>query len=151
MNANFSPSTATARRSPWPHLLVWLPTLLLIVLWSLFAWAAHALAGWSGWTAWAGGGSGDWRAWIDALALPAWLAPWLPAESLEAVKAMLVAGAPLMEWLVASMPALMAWLPALVLAIWAAGAGLLVLGGVLGSVAVGIWRRKLQPALAGAR
>ena len=55
MNANFSPSTATARRSPWPHLLVWLPTLLLIVLWSLFAWAAHALAGWSGWTAWAGG------------------------------------------------------------------------------------------------
>ena len=151
MNADSSPSTATARRSPLPHLLVWLPTLLLIVLWSLFAWAAHALAGWSGWTAWAGGGSGDWRAWIDALALPAWLAPWLPAESLEAVKAMLVAGAPMMEWLVASMPALMAWLPVLVLVIWAVGTGLLVLGGVLGSVAVGLWRRKLQPALAGAR
>lgn len=151
MNADSSPSTTTARRSPWPHLLVWLPTLLLIVLWSLFAWAAHALAGWSGWTAWAGGGTGDWRAWIDALALPAWLAPWLPAESLEAVKTMLVAGAPLMEWLVASMPALMAWLPALVLVIWAVGTGLLVLGGVLGSVAVGLWRRKLQPSLAGAR
>lgn len=151
MNANSSPSTATTRRSPWPHLLVWLPALLLIVLWSLFAWAAHALAGWSGWTAWAGGGTGDWRSWIDVLALPAWLAPWLPAESLEAVKAMLVAGAPMMEWLVASMPALMSWLPALVLAIWAAGTGLLVLGGVLGSVAVGLWRRKLQPALAGAR
>lgn len=151
MTTNHSPSTATTRRSSWPHLLVWLTALLFVVLWSLFAWAAHALAGWSGWTAWAGGGAGDWRAWIDALALPAWLAPWLPAPSLEAVKAMLVAWAPLMEGVVASMPALLSWLPALVLVIWAVGTGLLVLGGVLGSVAVGIWRRKLQPALPGAR
>lgn len=150
MTTNHNPSTATPRRSSWPHLLIWLTALLLIVLWSLFAWAAHALAGWSGWTAWAGGGTGDWRAWIDALVLPAWLAPWLPAPSLETVKALLVAWAPLMESLVASMPALLSWLPALVLVIWAVGTGLLVLGGVLGSVAVGIWRRKMQPSLAGA-
>lgn len=151
MTANHNPSTATAtaRRSRWPHLLVWLTTLLLVVLWSLLAWAAHALAGWSGWTAWAGGGSGDWRAWIDALVLPAWLAPWLPAPSLEAVKAMLVAWAPLMESLAARMPDLLSWLPALVLAIWVVGTVLLVLGGVLASVAIGVWRRNVQPALAG--
>lgn len=151
MNADPSPSTATARCRAWPHLLVWVPTLLLVVLWSLLAWAGHALAGWSGWTAWASGGTGDWRPWVDALALPAWLEPWLPAQSLEAVKAMLVAWAPLMESLAARMPDLLSWLPALVLAIWAVGTGMLVLAGVLGSVAIGVWRRSVQPALAGTR
>ncbi len=149
MTADPSPATATTRRSRWPHLLIWLATLLLVVLWSLFAWAAHALAGWSGWTGWAGGGGGDWRSWIDALVLPAWLAPWLPASSFEAVKAMLAAWAPLMEWLVASMPALLSWLPALVLMLWAVGAIVLVLAGVLGSLAIGVWRRGVRPALVG--
>jgi hypothetical protein len=50
---------------------------------------------------------------------------------LEAVKARLAASAPMMEWAVASAPALTAWLPALVLALWVVGA--------------------VQPALAGAR
>ena len=119
--------------------------LLFVVLWSLFAWAAHALAGWSGWS---GGGTGDWRTWIDALALPA---ARVPAQSPEAVKAMLVVWAPLMEWRMASMPALLSGLPALLLAVWVTGTGLLVLGGALVSAAVGIWRRKLQPALVGVR
>lgn len=140
-----------SRRSAWPHVLVWLSLFLLLLLWSLLAWAAHALAGWSGWSAWAGGGGGDWKAWIDALQLPAWLAPWLPAQSLEAVKAMLAASAPMIEWAVASAPALMAWLPTLVLGLWGVGAVLLVLAGVALSVAVGVWRRRVQPALAGAR
>ena len=43
---------------------------------------------------------------------------------------------------------LLAWLPALVLAIWAAGAVVLVLAAVLASVAIGIWRRNVRPALA---
>ena len=151
MNADPTPSAAAARRSAWPHLLVWVPTLLLVVLWSLLAWAGHALAGWSGWTAWASGGTGDWRPWIDALTLPPWLEPWLPAQSLEALKSLLVAWAPLMESLASRMPDLLSWLPALVLAAWAAGTLVLVLGGVLGSVAIGVWRRSAQPALAGAR
>lgn len=150
MNDDASARTAPTGRSAWPHLLVWMPTLLLVALWSLLAWAAHALAGWSGWTARAGGGIDDLRAWIDAIVLPAWLEPWLPAESLGAVKAMLVAWAPLMESLAARMPDLLAWLPATVLAIWAAGTMLLVLAGVLASVAIGIWRRNVRPALSGA-
>lgn len=151
MNATTPSLPASARGSPLPHLLVWLATLMLVLLWSLLAWAAHALAGWQGWTAWAAGGTGGtegWQAWIDALALPAWLAPWLPAQSLEAVKAMVGAAAPLIEWLAASMPALLSWLPGLVLAVWVAGTVLLLLGGALGSAAIGLWRRKLKPALA---
>lgn len=150
-----SPDRAVVpRRSPWPHVLVWLSMLLLLLLWSLLAWAAHALAGWSGWSAWAtGGGAGTagWQVWIGALELPAWLAPWLPAQSLEAVKAMLAASAPMIEWAVASAPALMAWLPTLVLVFWGGGAVLLVLAGVALSVAVSVWRRRVQPALAGTR
>ena len=154
MRTESSDRAASPRRSPWPHVLVWLPLSLLLLLWSLLAWAAHALAGWSGWSAWAtGGGAGTagWQAWIGALELPAWLAPWLPAQSLEAVKAMLAASAPMIEWAVASAPALMAWLPALVFGLWVVGAVLLVLAGIALSVAVGVWRRRVQPALAGAR
>ncbi|WP_431777499.1 hypothetical protein [Ottowia caeni] len=98
-----------------------------------------------------GAGTAGWQVWIGALELPAWLAPWLPAQSLEAVKAMLAASAPMIEWAVASAPALMAWLPTLVLVFWGVGAVLLVLAGVALSVAVGIWRRRVQPALAGTR
>lgn len=146
-----SARAASPRRSPWPHALVWLSLSLLLLLWSLLAWAAHALAGWSGWSAWASGGSGDWQAWIGTLELPAWLAPWLPAQSLEAVKAMLAAFAPMIEWAAASAPALMAWLPTLVFVLWAVGAVLLVLAGIALSVAVGVWRRRVQPALTGVR
>jgi D-tyrosyl-tRNA(Tyr) deacylase len=46
---------------------------------------------------------------------------------------MLVAWAPLMESLASRMPDLLSWLPALVLAAWAAGTLVLVLGGVLGA------------------
>lgn len=139
-----------SRRSSWPHVLMWLSLLLLLLLWSLLAWAARALAGWSGWSAWAGGG-GDWKAWIDALQMPAWLVPWLPAPSLEAVKAMLAASAPMLEWAVASAPALLAWLPTMVLALWLVGAVLLGLAGIALSVAIGVWRRRVQPAMAGVR
>lgn len=150
MNATSPERPSSTRRGAWPHLLVWGLTLLLVALWSLLAWGGHALAGWSGWTTWAGGG-GDWRAWIDALVLPAWLEPWLPAQAFEAVKTMLLAWAPLMESLAAGMPGLLSWLPALVLALWAAGAVLLVLAGVLASVAIGVWRRRVRPAPSGAR
>ena len=64
---------------------------------------------------------------------------------------MLAASAPMIEWAVASAPALMAWLPTLVLVFWGGGAVLLVLAGVALSVAVGVWRRRVQPALAGRR
>ena len=154
MPTDSSKRAVSPRRSPWPHVLVWLSLALLLLLWSLLAWATHALAGWSGWSAWAtagGAGADDWQAWIGALELPAWLAPWLPAQSLEAVKAMLAAAAPMLEWAAASAPALLAWMPTMVFALWAVGAVLLVLAGVALSVAVGVWRRRVQPALTGAR
>jgi hypothetical protein len=38
----------------------------------------------------------------------------------------------------------------LVLVVWAAGAVLLVLAGALASVAIGVWRGRVQPALGSA-
>lgn len=153
MNIPMTARPSASRRSAWPHLLVWLPMGLLLALWSLLAWGSHALAGWSGWAAWAGGSGSDWRAWVEALVLPPWLEPWLPAASLEAAKAMLLAAAPWMEAVVARTPELLSWLPTLVLVVWAVGAVFLVLAGVVASVAIRVWRGRgrVQPALGPAR
>lgn len=150
MPSNLAPSIPVLRGSRLPHLLIWVPTLVLIALWSLLAWAGLALAGWVGWAASEGGGTGDWRAWIDAFALPAWLAPWASDQMLEAVKASLATLGPVMEWLAATMPDLLSGLTVLVVALWAVGALLLVLGGVAATVALRLWRRRIQHALAAA-
>lgn len=55
-----------------------------------------------------------------------------------------------MEWLAATMPDLLSGLTVLVVALWAVGALLLVLGGVAASVALRLWRRRIQHALAAA-
>lgn len=150
MPTSLAPSSSPVRKSRLPHVLIWASTLVLIGLWSLLAWAGLALAGWFGWAALDGGGTGGWRAWIDAFALPTWLSPWVPAPVLEAVKASLATFGPVMESLAASKPDLLSGLMILVVALWAVGAVLLVMGGVTASVAVRLWRRRIQPALASA-
>lgn len=151
MNANLTRSHAADSKSRWPYLLIWLPTLVLIAAWSLFAWAGLALAGWFGWAATDGGGTGGWNAWVNAFALPVWLAPWMPDQALEGIKGMLAAIGPLMEYLAASKPDLLSGLMVLVVVLWAVGAVLLVFAGLAASIAVGVWRRRIQPALAARR
>ncbi len=112
------------------HALVWSVVAVLLAFWSLVAWAAHALVSWPGWRA---GNPAAASAWIEQLALPAWLAPWLPAGVFEAFKSAIVASGPLLESVVGSLPIAAAWIVAAVWVIWALGTVTLLVLGALGS------------------
>ena len=112
------------------HALLWSVVAMLLVCWSLLSWAAHALVSWPGWRA---GNPAAWSAWIEQLALSAWLAPWLPAAALEAFKSTFLASGPLLESVVGWLPIAAAWIAATVWVIWALGAVILLGLGALGS------------------
>lgn len=112
------------------HALTWSLVVGLLLTWSLLAWAFHAVATWAATQSGALAGSTEA---IQALAMPAWLAPWLPAEWWSAGIALLTDFAPLLDGLLTAMPSLSGPLSILVWVIWAVGAFFIVLLGVVGS------------------
>ena len=63
------------------YAISWFAVFVLLALWSLAAWALHAVAVWtvSNAGAWSGAAS-DAASGIGELRLPQWLAPWVPPE-----------------------------------------------------------------------
>ncbi len=121
------------------HALVWLAVALFLALWSLTAWALHAAAVWALSNAGAlSGVATD----VGAIPLPAWLAPWVPAEMVQAVTQLIAGMAPLIDSLLQALPMLAGGLTVLAWGIWAVGAFGLVLLGVGGHVMVTLWRRR---------
>lgn len=112
------------------HALTWALVVGLLLTWSLLAWAFHAVATWAATQSGALAGSTEA---IQALSMPAWLAPWLPAEWWSAGTALLTDFAPLLDGLLTAMPSLSGPLSILVWVIWAVGAFFIVLLGVVGS------------------
>ena len=116
----------------------------LLVLWSLATWAFHSLAVWTISNAGAlAAGSGA----IEALRVPAWLAPWVPGELTLALNSMIPA-------LMTALEALLAWAPALaggmtiaVWTVWGIGVVILIVLSFLvtGLIAL-LRRRKFVPA-----
>ena len=115
--------------------------LILFASWSLLAWAAHALLGWPGRSA---ADTTDWAAWIGNLAMPAWLEPWVPAPTVEALKSTLLSWAPAIEAGLTWLPELASWLTPAIWFVWAAGAFILVASGAMGSFAVSFLRRRAR-------
>jgi hypothetical protein len=127
------------------HLLVWIPTSLLLALWSLLGWAVHGLLTGPDWT----DGAPAWPQWLERWQIPAGLAEWLPMHALTALKTWLTALGPWLEDLLQQAPALMQWLAPLLWLVWGVGAlGLLLVGGV-GSVLVAALREPKSKPPAG--
>lgn len=128
------------------HALVWLAVGTLLASWSLLAWAAHALLAWS---VRGDAASLPLAEWVGRLALPEWLAPWVPAAAFEPFKAALVAAAPVLETVIGWVPGIAAWLAPAVVAAWALGAVLLVVLGVIGSLLARSLQRRWDTPAAG--
>jgi len=84
------------------YLLSWFVVFSLLALWSLAAWAFHALAVWA--VSNAGALTGT-TVGVGGLQLPAWLSPWVPPEIVQAVTALFSGLAPAVDGLLQSVPA----------------------------------------------
>ena len=114
------------------YALSWFVVLGLLALWSLGAWALHAITAWTVANAGAlAGGSGV----TQGLRVPDWLAPWVPRELAAALESMAAAFGPAIETLLGWVPALEGGLSVAIWVIWGLGSALLV---VLGFVATGL-------------
>ena len=136
------------------HGVAWLVTGCLLALWSLGAWALHAVAQWGAGLAGtkatdAAGGLAEVAAQVGAIKPPEWLAVWLPSGAQEQWGAMVSTFTPWVEYAVTHAPSLVAWLSPAIWVAWALGGVLLLaLGGGLSALILVINRRRPSPAMA---
>ena len=121
------------------HALGWFAVLSLLALWSLAAWAFQWAAAWAASNAGVLAGSSES---VGAVRVPAWPAPWMPSELALAFTSMLSAAAPAIESLLQWAPALAGGLSMAVWVVWAIGAVLLVVLGLVLSGTIAFLRRR---------
>jgi hypothetical protein len=130
------------------HVLNWLVVSSLLALWSLAAWAFHAIGAWT--ISNAGGLAGGTGA-IEGLHLPDWLTPWLPPEIALAFTAMLSASMPAVEAVLNQAPALAGGLSVAVWLVWALGSIFLVVLGLIITGLIAVLRRRSSAVAAPAQ
>lgn len=121
------------------YFLTWFAIVSLLALWSLATWALHAIAVWSvsNVGALSGAASG-----VGSIALPDWLAPWVPTELVQAVTQMAVGLGPLVDSLLQAVPALADGLTVVAWVVWALGGVLLLVLGAALHLLISLWRRR---------
>ena len=117
----------------------WFVVLGLLALWSLGAWAFHAVAVWaiSNAGSLTGATSG-----IETLRLPDGWALWVPPEVVQAVSSLLSGLAPAVEGLLQAAPSLAGVLSVATWVVWGIGSALLILLGLSLHVLIAMWRRR---------
>jgi hypothetical protein len=121
------------------YALSWFLVFGLFALWSLAAWAVHAVTVWT--VANAGVLTGV-ASGVEGLRLPEWLTPWVPPEIAQAMTSLLLGFAPFIESLMQTAPALTGGLTMAAWLIWGLGSALLLLLGVGLHLLIAIWRRR---------
>jgi hypothetical protein len=121
------------------YALSWLTVASLLGLWSLAAWALHAVAVWSVSNApeLSGNALG-----LDSIALPVWLAPWVPTELVQSVTQMMAGLGPWVDSLLQAAPALAGGLTIITWVVWALGGVVLLLLGAALHLLIALWRRR---------
>jgi len=112
----------------------------LLALWSLAAWALHAITAWGVSSAGVLTASGSV---VAALGLPDALAPWIPPGLALEFTAMLSAFAPAIEVGLAGAPAMVGGLSVAIWFVWGLGVVLLVGLGFVATGLVALLRRRL--------
>jgi hypothetical protein len=119
------------------YALSWFTIAALLALWSLAAWALHAVAVWtvSNAGALSGAASG-----VGGVAVPDWLAPWMPTELVQVMTSLMAGLGPWVDSLLQAAPALAGGLTWLAWVVWAFGGALLVFLGA--ALQIALWRRR---------
>ncbi|TDP62090.1 hypothetical protein [Roseateles toxinivorans] len=120
------------------YALTWFVVVALLALWTLLAWALHAVAIWSVLNA---GGLAGAAPGVGGIRLPDWLEPWVPPEVAQWVSQVLAGLAPMVENLLQAAPALADGVTIATWVLWGLGSVLLVLLGIGLHLLVALWRR----------
>jgi hypothetical protein len=113
--------------------------LILLVLWSLAAWALHSIAAWSVSNA---GVLADGTGAIGGMRVPEWLAPWIPPEFALAVTSVPAVLGPAIEAALNQAPALAGGLSVAIWAVWGIGSVLIIVLGLVCSRLITVLRRR---------
>ncbi|MEK8052612.1 hypothetical protein AACH10_20350 [Ideonella sp. DXS22W] len=121
------------------YALGWFAIVALLALWSLCAWALHAVAVWtvSNADALTGVASGKVN-----ITVPDWLSAWLPPEVAQWASQLVAGLAPFVDGLLQAAPALASGLTVATWVIWSIGSVLLVLLGAGLHLLIALWRRQ---------
>jgi len=131
------------------YAISWFVVVALLALWSLAAWALHAVAIWtvSNAGALSGAVSG-----VGAFQLPEWLAPWVPQALSQSLTALLSGLGPVVDSLLQAAPALAGGVTVASWVVWGIGSVLLVLLGAALHLLISLWRRRApRPVFDGGR
>lgn len=120
------------------YALSWFVVASLIALWCVVAWALHAITWWT--VSNAGSLTGV-ASVAGAIALPEWLASWVPPAIVQSVGQLLVGLGPLIDSLLQAAPALAGGVTAMAWVVWGIGCLLLVLSGAGAHLLIAMWRR----------
>lgn len=123
------------------YALNWFVVVSLLMLWSIAAWAVDSIAVWT--VSNAGALAGGTAA-IEALRVPAWLAPWVPPELALTLNSMISALTPAIEAVLGWAPALAGGLSIAVWTVWGIGAVILVVLGFLATGLIAVLRRRVS-------
>ena len=121
------------------YALSWFFVVALLAMWSLAAWALHAVAVWtvSNAGALSGAASG-----ASTMALQDWLAPWVPPEVVHWASQAMRSLAPVIDSLLQAAPALAGGLTVATWVVWGIGSLLLVLLGAGLHLLIALLRRR---------
>jgi Mg/Co/Ni transporter MgtE len=121
------------------YALSWFVVVALLALWSLAAWALHAVAVWT--VSHAGALSGA-ASGVGAIRLPDWLAPWVPPEIALSVSQLLAGLGPVVDSLLQAAPALAGGVAVATWVVWGIGSALLLMLGAGMHLLIALWRRR---------
>lgn len=129
------------------YAITWFLSFMLLALWSLACWGAHAV------TVWAVGSAGalaGGTATMDAVLLPEWIKVWIPPQLAEEIGAMFASVGPVVQAALETVPALSGAVSVLAWVIWGLGALVLLALAVGAHVLIAVLkRRKTGPATLG--
>ncbi|OYT99214.1 MAG: hypothetical protein CFE40_04860 [Burkholderiales bacterium PBB1] len=121
------------------YALSWFFVVTLLALWSLVAWALHAIAVWtvSNAATLTGVASG-----ADVIAVPGWLALWVPPEVAQWANRLMADVVPFVDDLLMAAPSLADGLNVATWVIWGIGSLLIVMLGAGLHLVIALWRRR---------
>ena len=121
------------------YAISWFLSFMLLALWSLACWGAHAVTVWAVGSAGAlAGGSAA----MDAVLLPEWIKVWIPPQLAQEFGAMIASMGPVVQAALETVPALSGAVSVLAWVIWGLGALALMALAVGAHVLIAVLRRR---------